>query len=148
MHWSTHKKKKGTLTENKEMLAGFFFTGVGGTKLCNIIRQIGGKDLPKRKEYLGDQWLEMSKLKENPHYVILCAGSNDTDEADRYAKSRYRRGITDSDYRKEISLGLIQWYKDLKKYQEELVAKIRSIFQGIRIYIMPVLPRIWWGRQA
>ncbi len=106
--------------------------------------------MPMQKEYLGNQWAKMAKLKEkrSPHYAILCAGSNDTDEADRYARSRFRRGITDNEYRKETSLGLIQWYKDLKKYQEELINKVRSIFENIRIYYMPVLPRKWWGRQG
>ena len=92
------------------MLDNFHFAGVRGTNLSNIIRQIGGQDLPKRKQYLGDQWAKMAKLKDKrkPHFAILCAGSNDMDEADRYARSRLRRGITDIEYHRETSIGLIQ----------------------------------------
>ena len=130
------------------MLENFFFAGVGGTKLSNIIKQINGEELPKRKKYMGNQWEKMKRKNPDPHFAILIAGSNDCDEVDRYAKSRYRRGITDHEHRKETSLGLIQWYKDLKEHQIELVGKVRSLHKGVRIYFLPILPRRWWGIKA
>ena len=43
---------------------------------------------------------------------------------------------------------LTQWLKDLKYHQSRLIARIRKIYKGIRIYYMPILPRRWWGHKA
>ena len=130
------------------MLKNVHFAAVGGTKLKNIIDQIGGIGLPRNKQYLGNQWNKMASLKSKPHFAIIACGSNDTDEADRYTRSRYRRGLTDQAFKRETTSTLATWYKDLKVCQENLISKIRSIFEKIRVYFLPILPRYWWGQQG
>ena len=147
-HWATYRRSKRTSSDDKRMLQNFYFAGVGGTRLINCICQIGGQDLPPRKRYLGNQWLKMKRRMPNPDYVILAVGSNDCDEADRYASARMRRGMSDKEYKKETFAELAKWYKDLKDHQLNVVSKIRKVYKGVRIYFLPILPRRWWGQYA
>ena len=75
-------------------------------------------------------------------------GGNDVDDVDRYAKYRKRRGQTDHKYRAETHRTLTNWYVDLKNYQQKLVQKVQKECGKKRIYVLPILPRAWWGHHA
>ncbi len=147
-HWAQFRRSKFTKDIDRQRLARFRFAGVGGTKLINMIRQIGGLDLPPRKRHLGDQWAKLAVHKHKIQYAILAIGSNDVDDCDRYLKARYIKDAASKEHKKETSAALAQWYKDLVGHQKLIIEKIRSIFKRVRIYYLPILPRGWWCLRA
>ena len=139
-HWASYRKNRRAQIDDKQRLATFKFAVVGGTKLINMIKQIGGEDLPPRKQYLGDQWKKIAAHKHKTKYVILAIRSNDVDDSDRFLKARIRADAANAEHKRETSATMAKWYKDSVEHQELIIKKIRSIFKGVRIYYLPILP--------
>ncbi len=144
-HWASYRRRLRGDNPDRDVLAHFTFAGVGGVKLINLIDQIGGIGLPKKKAYLGNQWLKLAKLHKKPAYCVLMVGSNDCKDVHHFTKARARKCVESTTCKSATLKEIAKWFTDLKYHQMKIVEKIRSLFKGIRIYFMPILPRHWWG---
>ena len=100
-HWKRYRWSVKLPEDDRQILSKFFFMGVGGAKLIDLLDLLEAKNLPPHKKDLKDQWQNLKEKNFKADYVIVAIGSNDCDDVDHVSKARAYMCEKDTQFKKD-----------------------------------------------
>ena len=147
-HWASFARAFRTSDDDKLKLSNFRFVGVGGSTLESCIDDIQGKNLPKRKRYLKDQWASVTGSTFVPDFIIFIIGSNSVDRVDKTMRRMYKQGLDLAVIKKKMNVEFFKSLSELQHHQVKLFKFVTKVYSKAKVCYIPIAPRAWWGYQA
>ena len=134
MHWACYAKGLHTIHQDKDILANFRFVGVGGTKLESMVDYIRGRYLPKKKQYLKNQWAKLINSNFDADHIIVVVGSNSViNDFDKSMKRIYRHGPDIQVIQRRMQCEFKRVLKEMQRQQHRLVKFSQRGFENAQI---------------
>ncbi len=147
-HLATFAKRGSTLPTVKRALGQSHYIGVGGSTWMECQQHIQGKELPKSKKGLGNQWQQYLDLDITPTYIILVMGSNDVDQYQQSISARDGSMHQRSNHWRSNEIEQKSAFRRIKPKIVDMLDFVKGQFPDAVILYVNIVPRAWWGLHA
>ena len=106
------------------------------------------KTCQKKREELGDQWLDFHASRFHPHFVLITAGENDADDMNSVLGNLWESNLSLSEKRITDGKMMKTWYDAICKSIDEFFNELLEHIPGCVIRYTPILMCPWWSQRV